>query len=116
MRFMNYLTEEKFEQEIEVLRLREFEAFKEEMTAHKLEMLGFKSLMEYLVWKNDQEHLELKGMISGVQTTVDKVYNLLDRDTHKMEEIDRDVVTIHARVDRVERYLGPGFEQVLASE
>lgn len=99
---MNYLTEEKFEQEIEAMRLREFAAFKDEM-------IDFR-------WQNNQEHIELKGMVQGVQTTVDKIYHLLDRDTSKMEEIDLDLVTTHARIDRVEKYLGPAFAQAVASE
>ncbi|MEK9130589.1 MAG: hypothetical protein AAB429_00535 [Patescibacteria group bacterium] len=99
---MNYLTEEKFEKEIKALRLREFASFKDEM-------MDFR-------WKNNQEHTELKGMITGVQTTVDKIYHLLDRDTHKMEQIDLDLVTTHVRLDRVEKYLGPGFAQAVVNE
>ena len=104
---MKYLTEEKFEKEIEALRLREFASFKDEM-------IGFKRETEIHFLQNEYEHGELKEMTKLVQVTVDKIYQMLDRDVKWLGEHEADHATIHQRVDRVEKYLGPGFQKTLS--
>lgn len=48
----------------------------------------------------------IQSTVAAVEETVEKIYRLLDRESRRMEENERDAVSAHARIDRIETHIG----------
>ena len=122
---MKYLTEEKFEAEIGQLKneisLRltkeEFEAEISQRFAEADQKVESR-LDEHFRFINEffrDEFSEIRGQLTTITQTVEKIYQMLDRDVKWRGEHEADHAAIHERVDRVETYLGPGFRKTLSA-